>query len=161
MEPTGKTSEEGRIPELAEDRRNWKIYCAKFLEVAATECLLSIVAGWESDNGSKDWAHRAEVARMLFLMTTPPLLRFCIRLFESAQRIFRYLTSYFLDFDPIEDPCTKKLATSANETERVGAATEHAKNSWKSSQHGRNSRRQRSRKWDNEEDLSTTKDLST
>ena len=46
-----------KIPELAEDGRNWKIYCAKFLEVAATECLLSIVAGWESDDGSKDWAH--------------------------------------------------------------------------------------------------------
>ena len=75
MEPTGKTSEEGRIPELTEDGRNWKIYHAKFLEVAATERLLSIIAGWESDNGSKDWAHRAEVARMLFLMTTSPLLR--------------------------------------------------------------------------------------
>ena len=78
MEPTGKTSEEGRIPELTEDGQNWKIYHTKFLEVAATERLLSIIAGWESDNGSKDWAHRAEVARMLFLMTTPPLLRSCI-----------------------------------------------------------------------------------
>ena len=56
MEPTGKTSEEGRIPELTEDGRNWKIYCAKFLKVTATERLLSIVAGWESDDGSKDWA---------------------------------------------------------------------------------------------------------
>ena len=55
----------------------------------------------------------------------------------------------------------KKLTTSTNETERVGTATERTKNSQKSSQHGQNSRRQRSRKWDNEEDLSTTKDLST
>ena len=57
MEPTGKTSEEGQIPELAEDRRNWKIYRTKFLKVTATKRLLSIVAGWESDDGSKDWAH--------------------------------------------------------------------------------------------------------
>ena len=55
MEPTGKTSEEGRIPELAEDGQNWKIYHAKFLKVAATKHLLSIIAGWESDDGSKDW----------------------------------------------------------------------------------------------------------
>ncbi|KIM57560.1 hypothetical protein SCLCIDRAFT_28780 [Scleroderma citrinum Foug A] len=141
MEPTGKTSEEGHIPKLAEDGRNWKIYCMKYLEVAATERLLSIVAGWESDNGSKDWVHRAGVARLLFLMTTP--------------------SSFRHHFNPIKDPRAKKLVTSANKTERVGAATEHAKNSWKSSQHGRNSRRWRSRKWDNEEDLSTTKDLST
>ena len=46
MEPTGKTSEEGRIPELTEDGQNWKIYHAKFLEVAATERLLSIITGW-------------------------------------------------------------------------------------------------------------------
>ena len=78
MEPTGKTSEEGQIPKLAEDRQNWKIYCAKFLEVAATKHLLSIVAGWESDDGSKDWVHRAEVARMLFLMTTLSSFRHCI-----------------------------------------------------------------------------------
>ena len=54
MKPTGKTTEEGHIPELAEDGRNWKIYHPKFLEVTATKCLLSIVAGWESDDGSKD-----------------------------------------------------------------------------------------------------------
>ena len=161
MEPTGNTSEEGQIPKLAEDGRNWKIYHAKFFEVAATERLLSIIAGWESDNGSKDWAHWAEVARMLFLMTTSPLLRLRIRLFESAQQIFRYLTFYFLDFDPIEDPRAKKLAISANEAERVSAATECTQNSWNTLKHGRNSQWQRSHKWDNEEDLSTTKDLST
>ena len=94
-------------------------------------------------------------------MTTSPLLRFCIQLFESTQRIFRYLASYFLDFNPIKDPHAKKLATSANEAKRVGAATECAQNSRNTLKHGRNSRRRRSRKRDNEEDLSTTKDLST
>ena len=58
MEPTG--SEEVKIPELTANGRNWKIYRAKYLEVAATEGLLSIVAGWELDDGTKDWAHRAE-----------------------------------------------------------------------------------------------------
>ena len=98
---------------------------------------------------------------MLFLMTTPSSFRHCIRLFKSTQQIFRYLTSYFLDFDPIEDPHVKKLTTSANKTERVGAATERAQNSQNTLKHGQNSRRRRSRKRDNEEDLSTTKDLST
>ena len=104
------------------------------------------VAGWESDDGSKDWAHRAEVARMLFLMTTPSSFRHRIRLFESTQQIFRYLACYFLDFDPIKDPRAKKPATSANEAERVGAATEHAQNSRNTSKHGRNSRRHKSHK---------------
>ena len=113
-EPTGKTSEMVKIPKLTEDRQNWKNYRAKYLEVAATEGLLSIVAGWESDDGSKDWAHRAEVARMLFLMTTSPPLRLNIRLMDSARQIFRYLSFYFRDYEPIVDPHTKKLTTSEN-----------------------------------------------
>ena len=36
MEPTGKTSEEVKVPKLAEDGQNWKIYYAKFLKVAVT-----------------------------------------------------------------------------------------------------------------------------
>ena len=82
------------------------------------------------------------MAQMLFLMTTPSSSRHRIRLFESAQQIFRYLACYFLDFNPIEDPRMKKLATSANEAKRVSAATEHTKNSWKSSQHSWNARRE-------------------
>ena len=43
-----------KIPELAEDGQNWKIYHVKFLEVAATfDCLKVLVAGrpYEGD----DW----------------------------------------------------------------------------------------------------------
>jgi len=36
-----------KIPKLAEDSQNWKIYHTKYLEVAATKNLLSVVAGWE------------------------------------------------------------------------------------------------------------------
>src|SRR5437899_7062531 len=146
-----------KITELAEDGQNWKLYHAKYLKVTATEGLLSIVAGWELDDGTKDWAHRAAVARMLFLMTTSPPLRLNIRLMDSARQIFRYLSFYFRDYEPIVDPCTKKLSTSANEAKRVGAAAEHAKNSGHA--HGQSTRRRKSRKWD-KEDLSTTKDLT-
>jgi len=103
-----------KIPELAEDSQNWKIYCTKYLEVAATENLLSIVAGWESDDGSKDWDHRNRVARMLLYITLPPLLRLHIRLLENAREVFQYLAYYFLDADPIVDPHAKKLTTCAN-----------------------------------------------
>ena len=78
-----------------------------------------------------------------------------LTLTHSAQRIFQYLTSYFLDFDPIKDPRAKKLTTSANEAERVSTATEHAQNSQNTLKHGQNSRRWRSHKRDNNEDLST------
>jgi len=104
-----------KIPELAEDGQNWKIYRAKYLEVAATENLLSVVAGWELDDGSKDWDHWNRVARMLLYITLPPLLQSRIRLLERAQEVFRYLAYYFLDADPIVDPRAKKLATCANE----------------------------------------------
>ena len=104
-----------KIPKLAEDGQNWKIYRAKYLEVAATENLLSIVAGWESDDGSKDWDHRNRVARMLFYITLPTLLRLRIRLLENAREVFRYLAFYFRDCEPIVDPRAKKLATCANE----------------------------------------------
>ena len=42
-----------KIPELAEDGQNWKIYCAKFLEVTATYDCLEVLAGrpYEGD----DW----------------------------------------------------------------------------------------------------------
>jgi len=111
-----------KIPELAEDGQNWKIYRVKYLEVAATENLLSIVAGWELDDGSKDWDHRNKVAPMLFYITLPPLLRSCIRLLEDAREVFRYLAFYFHDCEPIVDPRTKKLATCANETKRYPSA---------------------------------------
>jgi len=111
-----------KIPELAEDGQNWKIYRAKYLEVAATENLLSIVAGWESDDGSKDWDHRNRVACMLLYITLPPLLRSRIRLLENAQEVFRYLAYYFLDAEPIADPRAKKFAARANEVKHDPSA---------------------------------------
>jgi len=104
-----------KIPELAEDGQNWKIYHVKYLEVAATENLLSIVAGWESDDGSKDWDHQNRVACMLLYITLPPLLQSHIQLLENAQEVFQYLAFYFHDCEPIADPCVKKLATCAND----------------------------------------------
>jgi len=111
-----------KIPKLEEDGQNWKIYREKYLEVAATENLLSIVAGWESDDGSKDWDHRNRVARMLLYITLPPLLQSRIRLLERAQEVFRYLAYYFLDAEPIADPRAKKLATCANVDKRYPSA---------------------------------------
>jgi len=83
---------------------------------------VSIVAGWESDDGSKDWDHRNKVARMLFYITLPPLLRSRIRLLEDAREVFRYLAFYFHDCEPIADPRAKKLATCANEDKRSPSA---------------------------------------
>ena len=98
------------------------IYRTKYLEVAATENLLSVVAGWESDDGSKDWDHWNRVAHMLLYITLPPLLQSRIQLLEHAQEVFRYLAYYFLDADPIADPCTKKLTTCANKDKRYPSA---------------------------------------
>ena len=86
-----------KIPELAEDGQNWKIYREKYLEVAATEHLFSVVAGWELDDGSKDWDHRNRTARTLFYITLPPSFRLRIQPLENAREVFRYLQFYSLD----------------------------------------------------------------
>jgi len=93
-----------KIPELAEDGQNWKIYHTKYLEVAATKNLLSIVAGCKLDNGSKDWDHQNRVAWMLLYITLPTLLRHCIWLFENAWKVFWYIAFYFHNCKPIVDP---------------------------------------------------------
>jgi len=120
--PLDKSSEMVKIPTLELNGQNWKIYRAKYLKVAATENLLSVVAGWESDDGSKDWDHRNRVARMLLYITLPPLLQSHIQLLEHAREVFRYLAYYFLDADPIVDPRAKKLATCANEDKHYPSA---------------------------------------
>ena len=42
-----------KIPELAEDRQNWKIYRVKFLKVAATFDCLEVLAGRPYEG--EDW----------------------------------------------------------------------------------------------------------
>ena len=55
MEPTG--SEEVKIPKLAKNGQNWKIYRMKVIEAAAMDITnpLGVLAGWELDDGSHDW----------------------------------------------------------------------------------------------------------
>jgi len=141
-----------KIPKLEEDGQNWKIYHAKYFKVAATENLLSIVAGWESDDGSKDWDHRNRVARMLLYITLPPLLRSHIRLLENAREVFRYLAFYFRDCEPIVDPRAKKLATCANEDKRYPSA-ENPTSENAATERLANAKR-------DEEDLPCTRDLT-
>jgi len=47
MEPTGKTSEEVKVPKLTENGQNWKIYHVKVIEAAATDITepLGVLAG--------------------------------------------------------------------------------------------------------------------
>ena len=113
MEPTGKTSEEVKIPKLAENRQNWKIYCTKIIEAAATDITdpLGVLAGWQLDDGSYDWECLDAILKWTFYTTVPISILHPIQKLNTAHKIFNYLAKRFHNPNPIVDPC----ATSANE----------------------------------------------
>ena len=79
--------------------------------------------------------------------------------------IFNYLAKCFCDNNPIVDPCTKKSEFSTNKVKQAGTTAEDISadsEKWKESPTSENAATERhvNAKW-NEEDLSTTKDLST
>ena len=65
-----------KIPELAEDKQNWKIYHAKFLEVAATYDCLEVLAGkpYKGD----DWDGCNALLCCMFMETVAPSIYFKI-----------------------------------------------------------------------------------
>ena len=127
-----------KIPKLAEDGQNWKIYCAKFLEAAATYNCLEVLAGrpYEGDN----WDGCNALLCCTFMESVPPSIYFPIRR-RTTHENFKYLAKRFRDNDPI--PHTNEFqcagtATAAKTLENYSTSTNRDK-----------------------EDLYTTKDLST
>ncbi|KIM51939.1 hypothetical protein SCLCIDRAFT_33037 [Scleroderma citrinum Foug A] len=123
-----------KIPELAEDGQNWKIYRVKFLEVAATFDCLEVLAGrpYEGD----DWDGCNALLCCTFMESVPPSIYFkiCCR---TAHENFKYLVKHFCDSEPI--PCANELqcagtATAAEMPENypmsVNAATEQHANTY-------------------------------
>ena len=117
-----------KIPKLAEDGQNWKIYCAKFLEVAATYDCVEVLAGRPYEG--EDWDGCNALLCCMFMETVAPSIYFkiCRR---TAHENFKYLAKCFHDNDPI--PCANELqcastATVAETPEKspmsVNAATE-------------------------------------
>ena len=100
-----------KIPELAEDGQNWKIYHAKFLEVTATFNCLEVLAGrpYEGDN----WDGCNALLCCTFMESVTPSIYFKIHC-RTAYENFKYLAKRFHNNDPI--PC-------ANELQRTGTAT--------------------------------------
>ena len=158
MEPTGKTSEEVEIPKLAENGQNWKIYRAKIIEATATDITkpLGVLAGWQLDNGSYDWECLDAILKWTFYTTVPISILRPIWKLNTAHEIFNYLAKRFHNPTPIVDP----HATSANEAKR--GTDENSNVQPKESPISENAATERhaNAKLD-EEDLSTTKDLST
>ena len=99
-----------KIPELTEDGQNWKIYCAKFLEVAATYGCLEVLAGrpYEGD----DWDGCNALLCCTFMESIPPSIYFPIHC-RTTYKNFKYLTKRFHNNDPIPH---------ANELQCVGTA---------------------------------------
>ena len=87
-----------KIPELAEDGQNWKIYHTKFLEVAATFNCLEVLAGrpYEGD----DWDGCNALLCCMFMETVAPSIYFKIRR-RTAHENFQYLAKRFHDNKPI------------------------------------------------------------
>ena len=87
-----------KIPELAEDGQNWKIYCAKFLEVAATFDCLEVLAGRPYEG--EDWDGCNALLCCTFMESVPPSIYFKIRR-RTAHENFKYLAKRFCDSKPI------------------------------------------------------------
>ena len=100
-----------KIPKLAEDGQNWKIYCAKFLEVAATFDCLEVLAGRPYEG--EDWDGCNALLCCMFMETVAPSIYFKIRC-RTAHENFKYLAKCFCDNDPIP---------RANEFQCAGTAT--------------------------------------
>ena len=136
-----------KIPKLTEDGQNWKIYRAKFLEVAATFDCLEVLAGRPYEG--EDWDGCNALLCCTFMESVPPSIYFKIRC-RTAHENFKYLAKRFRNSEPI--PCANELQcagtataveTPENYPTSANAATE---------QHA-NAKR-------DEEDLSTTQDLT-
>ena len=135
-----------KIPELTEDGQNWKIYRAKFLEVAATFDCLEVLAGrpYKGD----DWDGCNALLCCTFMESVPPSIYFKI-CHRTVQENFKYLAKRFHDNDPIPHAnklqCTGTAAvaeTPEKSPMNTNAATErHVHTEW------------------NTEDLSTTQDV--
>ena len=87
-----------KIPKLAEDGQNWKIYCAKFLEVAATFDCLEVLAGRPYEG--EDWDGCNALLCCMFMETVAPSIYFKIR-HRTAHENFKYLAKRFRDNEPI------------------------------------------------------------
>ena len=158
MEPTGKTSEEVKIPKLELNRQNWKIYHAKIIEAAATDITnpLGVLAGWELDDGSHDWECLDAILKWTFYTSVPISILHPIRKLDTVHEVFNYLTKRFRNPNPIVDPC----ATSANEAKRGMDENSNAEPKQSPTSTNAATEWHANAKLD-EEDLSTTKDLST
>ncbi|KIM68541.1 hypothetical protein SCLCIDRAFT_20448 [Scleroderma citrinum Foug A] len=100
-----------KIPELAEDRQNWKIYRMKFLEVTATFDCLKVLAGrpYKGD----DWDGCNALLCCTFMESVPPSIYFkiCRR---TTHKNFKYLAKRFCDNNPI--PRANKLQCAGTAT---------------------------------------------
>ena len=126
MEPTGKTSEEVKVPKLAKNRQNWKIYHTKIIEATATDITdpLGVLAGWQPDDGSYNWECLDAILKWTFYTSVPITILRPIRKLDTTHEIFNYLVKHFCNNNPIMDPRTKKSEPSANKVDGAGTAAE-------------------------------------
>ena len=100
-----------KIPELAEDGQNWKIYHVKFLEVTATFDCLEVLAG--RPYKGEDWDGCNALLCCMLMETVAPSIYFKI-CHRTAHENFKYLAKCFRDNEPIPH---------ANELQCTGTAT--------------------------------------
>ena len=136
-----------KIPELAKDGQNWKIYHAKFLEVAATFNCLEVLAGRPYEG--EDWDGCNALLCYTFMETVAPSIYFKIH-HRTTYENFKYLVKRFRNSEPI--PCANKFqcagtAAAVETPENYPMSTDTA-TEWHVSA-----------EWNNE-DLSTTKALT-
>lgn len=90
-----------KVPELAQDGRNWKDYRANLIEVAATKGWLGILSGQESNDETLRWEGRDAQLKFLLYQTIQVPLVLKIRKLKTARDMFEYLAKLFHDLSPL------------------------------------------------------------
>ena len=106
---TGKTSEEVKIPKLAENGRNWNIYHTKIIEATAMDITdpLGVLAGWQPDDGSYNWECLDAILKWTFYTSVPISILCPIRKLDTAHEIFNYLAKCFCDLGRVQSAMTQ------------------------------------------------------
>ncbi|KAI6096860.1 hypothetical protein F5141DRAFT_1067409 [Pisolithus sp. B1] len=106
------------VPTLKLDGRNWRVYQANLLEVAATKGLLGVLSGWEPSDESLRWEGGDAQLKMLLYQTVPISLVLKIWKLRTSHDMFDYLVTTFGDPTLISIPTKKPIeALSDNKIE--------------------------------------------
>ncbi|KAI6097145.1 hypothetical protein EV401DRAFT_1895572 [Pisolithus croceorrhizus] len=102
------------VPTLTLDGRNWKLFQANLLEVAATKGWLGVLSGQGANEESLQWEGKDAQLKMVLYQTVPIPLVLKIQKLRTSHNMFNYLATTFQDPTPISIPTKKPIKASSD-----------------------------------------------